>query len=116
MVLQQVLQELESSRGSASFDDLSRKLGIERSALEGMIGFLVRKGRLSDDDVAMLKDDVAMLTGNVAAAAEYSPMMASCVGVRCPSSCWRAESCSAEPMSCGSIPRIAQRRKAGKHR
>ena len=30
--------------------ELSRRLGIERSALEGMIAYWVQKGRLIDDD------------------------------------------------------------------
>jgi hypothetical protein len=54
MVLTQVLQELESAQGPASLDDLSRKLGVERTALEGMIAFWVRKGRLKQDYVAAL--------------------------------------------------------------
>jgi hypothetical protein len=54
MVLTQVLQELESAQGPVSLDDLSRKLGVERSALEGMIAFWVRKGRLKEDYAALL--------------------------------------------------------------
>ncbi len=45
-MLQQVLQALETTSGPVSLDELSRRLGIERSALEGMIAFWVRKGRL----------------------------------------------------------------------
>jgi len=31
-------------------NDLGRKLGVEQSALEGMIDYWVRKGRLQDDE------------------------------------------------------------------
>lgn len=47
-MLQQVLQAFESADGPVALDDLSRQLGIERSALEGMIAFWVRKGRLQE--------------------------------------------------------------------
>jgi len=45
-MLHRVLEELESAQGLADLDGLSRRLGIERGALEGMIDFWVRKGRL----------------------------------------------------------------------
>ena len=45
-MLRQVLQELESAPGPVNINELSQKLGIEQSALEGMIQFWVRKGRL----------------------------------------------------------------------
>lgn len=45
-MLRQVLAELEAASGPVNINELSRKLGIERSALEGMIQFWVRKGRL----------------------------------------------------------------------
>ena len=48
MVLRQVLRALQSAQGPVNLDDLSRKLGVERSALEGMMAFWVRKGRLRD--------------------------------------------------------------------
>jgi hypothetical protein len=46
MVLRQILRELERSSGPVCLNDLSRKLGVEPGALEGMISFLERKGRL----------------------------------------------------------------------
>ncbi len=49
-MLRQVLREIEAAQGSINLNDLSHKLGIERSALEGMIQFWVRKGRLKDDE------------------------------------------------------------------
>jgi len=48
-MLQQVLQEIKQAQGPVNLNDLARKLGVERSALEGMIQFWVRKGRLTDD-------------------------------------------------------------------
>ena len=51
-MLNQVLQEIETTQSALSLGDLSRKLGIERSALDGMIQFWVLKGRLVDDDAA----------------------------------------------------------------
>ncbi len=47
-MLQQVLHAFETATGPISLDELSRELGIERSALEGMITFWVRKGRLKE--------------------------------------------------------------------
>lgn len=48
-MLQRVLQEIEAAQGSINLGELSRKLGVEQSALEGMIQVWVRKGRLRDD-------------------------------------------------------------------
>lgn len=50
-MLQQVLQALEEAEGPVSLDALSRQLGIERGALDGMIAFWVRKGRLRDSSL-----------------------------------------------------------------
>jgi hypothetical protein len=47
-MLHQVLQAFEQTEGPVQLDQLSRRLGIERSALDGMIAFWVRKGRLRD--------------------------------------------------------------------
>jgi hypothetical protein len=49
-MLNQVLLEIETAQSALNLGDLSRKLGIERGALDGMIQFWVRKGRLVDDD------------------------------------------------------------------
>jgi len=51
-MLNQVLQEIRSTQSALNLGDLSRELGIERSALDGMIQFWVRKGRLIDDHAA----------------------------------------------------------------
>ena len=58
-MLRQVLQELESSTGPVDLNALSRKLDVERSALEGMVAFWVRKGRLKDDYAAALAGSCA---------------------------------------------------------
>jgi hypothetical protein len=44
-----VLQEIEAAQGAVNLNDLSRTLGVERGALEGMIHYWVRKGRIRDD-------------------------------------------------------------------
>lgn len=46
-----VLKEIESAQGAINLNDLSRSLGVDRTALEGMIQLLIRKGRLVDEDV-----------------------------------------------------------------
>jgi hypothetical protein len=49
-MLKQVLTELENAGSALNLNELSRKLGIERSALEGMVAYLVQKGKLQDDE------------------------------------------------------------------
>ncbi|MCP4428693.1 MAG: hypothetical protein GY803_29760 [Chloroflexi bacterium] len=49
-MLHQVLHEISQVNGPVMLTDLSRKLDIAPSALQGMIDFWVRKGRLKDDD------------------------------------------------------------------
>jgi len=48
-MLKQVLHEIETANGPVRLAELSRKLGVERSALDGMIQFWVQKGRLVAD-------------------------------------------------------------------
>ncbi len=48
-MLWKVLQEVEAAQGLLDLNELSRRLDIDRSALDGMIQFWVRKGRLVDD-------------------------------------------------------------------
>ena len=48
-MLHRVLQEIETAHGAVNLNDLSRTLGVERGALEGMIQYWVRKGRIKDD-------------------------------------------------------------------
>ncbi len=51
-MLKRVLQEVEATNGPIHTAELSRRLGIERGALEGMIAYWVRKGRLLDGEEA----------------------------------------------------------------
>jgi hypothetical protein len=46
MVLERILRELDQTSGPVCLNDLSRKLGVELDALEGMVSFLERRGRL----------------------------------------------------------------------
>jgi len=48
-MLWQILREVEAAQGPLDLNELSRRLGVERGALDGMIQFWVRKGRLVDD-------------------------------------------------------------------
>ena len=51
-MLSLLLEELKSAESALNINELSRKLDIDRSALEGMIDYLVKKGKLQDDDKA----------------------------------------------------------------
>ena len=66
-MLNQVLQEIRSTQSTLNLGDLSRKLGIERSALDGMIQFWVRKGRLVDDEAAETQAGVVCSIGGCGA-------------------------------------------------
>ncbi|OAN45129.1 hypothetical protein A6A03_15540 [Chloroflexus islandicus] len=50
-MLYQILEILEQAEQPLSLAELSQRLQIEPSALEGMIAFWVRKGRLRDTAV-----------------------------------------------------------------
>lgn len=63
-ILQQVLQELEATKGSIKLADLARKLDVEPGALKGMIEFWVRKGRLKNDVPENEAISGACLTGS----------------------------------------------------
>ena len=49
-MLNQVLYEIEKAQGPITLHELSRKLGMDTSALEGMLQFWERKGRIQNDD------------------------------------------------------------------
>ncbi|MDX9863730.1 MAG: FeoC-like transcriptional regulator [Anaerolineaceae bacterium] len=49
-MLKQLLRELEKADSGVNLNELAKKLGVERSALEGMIACLVQTGKLRDDD------------------------------------------------------------------
>jgi len=47
-MLSRILMELEGGSGIVDLNGLSRALGVERSALDGMLRLLVRQGRLRE--------------------------------------------------------------------
>jgi DNA-binding IclR family transcriptional regulator len=47
-MLSQILKEFERSTEPMDLNELSRRLGTERSALEGMLELLVRQGKLRE--------------------------------------------------------------------
>lgn len=47
-MLSRILEELEEAKGPLDLNEMSRRLGVERSALDGMLRLLVRKGRLRE--------------------------------------------------------------------
>jgi hypothetical protein len=51
-MLQKVLNEVKRAGGTVNLNELALKLNVERSALDGMIQFWIRKGRIRDDDLA----------------------------------------------------------------
>jgi hypothetical protein len=48
-MLRELLRELERATEPMTLRELSRRTGVDESALEGMIAHLVRIGRLADD-------------------------------------------------------------------
>jgi len=68
-MLTQVLLEIKSAQNSLNLNELSHKLDIDRSALDGMIQFWVRKGRLRDDN------------------ADFAAMASTCSPLSCGGSC-----------------------------
>ena len=51
-MLRQLLCEVEATQGPLDLNELGRRLDVERGALDGMIQFWVRKGRLIDNRAA----------------------------------------------------------------
>jgi DNA-binding HxlR family transcriptional regulator len=47
MLLDRVLEEIGTESGPAEFGELSRRLGVQASALEGMLSLLARKGLIA---------------------------------------------------------------------
>lgn len=46
-MLEEIMRELENNKGPVTVRELARRLDIEQGALEGMLEFLQRKGKLS---------------------------------------------------------------------
>lgn len=72
-MLTRILEEVEAAQGVVSLDEISSRLNVDRSALEGMILFLVRKGRIKDDDLEL-----------AAAMGTCDSMNSSCSAGNCP--------------------------------
>jgi hypothetical protein len=47
-MLSQIIDAFKQTAAPLDINELGRRLGIERSALEGMLGLLVRQGRLRE--------------------------------------------------------------------
>jgi len=47
-MLSEILKTFRQTRGPLDLNELSRQLGAERSALEGMLELLVRQGKLKE--------------------------------------------------------------------
>lgn len=65
-MLQEILKEIRTSNSAINMNEMSRKLGVERSALEGMISQLVRMGRLKDQRQALEENMAACATPSCA--------------------------------------------------
>jgi len=77
-MLNQVLKEIQNSKNGLNLNELSHKLNTDRSALNGMIQFWVRKGRLVDDDteeVASCSSDVHGSCGSSCPGADSCPFV-----------------------------------------
>ena len=73
-MLYQVLHEIENTKGAITLKELSRKLGVEPDALEGMLQFWVQKGRIQDDSTTC--DDVVCSCGSSFSNAENCSFIA----------------------------------------
>ena len=47
-MLARIISEFKQARGPQDLNELSQRLGVERSALEGMLELLVRQGKLRE--------------------------------------------------------------------
>ncbi len=50
--LRRVLAEITAARGGTSLDEIARRLDLGRDEVDAMVGYWIRKGRLSADDIA----------------------------------------------------------------
>ncbi len=62
-MLHAILHEIETAPGPITVRALSRKLGVQPSALEGMIRFWVQKGRLTMADGPMGVSSISVCSG-----------------------------------------------------
>lgn len=75
-MLKQILLEIKSAKEPVSLPALSRKLGIDRSALEGMLMYWVQKGRLSEDTTQGLEPCHTGVCGSSCTGPESCPFIA----------------------------------------
>ena len=50
-MLKRIMDEFKKSSGPLDLHELSQRLGIEKSALDGMLQLLVRQGKLNEVDL-----------------------------------------------------------------
>lgn len=62
-MLHQILHEIENAHGPQTINELSRKLGMEPNALEGVLQFWVQKGRIQMDEANSSSNNVNMGCG-----------------------------------------------------
>jgi hypothetical protein len=66
-MLHAILHELQTASRPMTLRQLSRKLGVQESALEGMIDFWVQKGRLERSPGAGAGAEVRVCSGGLCA-------------------------------------------------
>jgi hypothetical protein len=59
-MLFQVMKEIKKTNGNIRLGELYQKLGIERSALDGMIQFLIQTGHLVDENISQESDTIQL--------------------------------------------------------
>lgn len=72
-MLKEVLHAIEAANGPVHVAELSRQLGIERTALEGMIAYWVQHGRLRDDSAPQESCGPAGSTGSTGSTGHCGP-------------------------------------------
>ena len=72
-MLRQILKEFKYADGPLDLKELSRRLGVERSALEGMLQLLVRQGKLHEVDA--VAETCAHCAGRLSCAQRQSSAM-----------------------------------------
>lgn len=65
-MLREILEEIRTTNSTINMNEMSRKLGLERSALEGMLSQLVRMGRLKDQQQTREENMAACATPSCA--------------------------------------------------
>ena len=58
-MLDRVVEELRSAGGPIRLRDLAVRVGLDRSALDGMLGVLVEKGRLTSSETQPITEEFA---------------------------------------------------------